>query len=57
MWRLEEGRKEIDSIQGRFFKKVLKMPRCTASGVAELESGRHSRRGKILGLVVVYCKG
>jgi hypothetical protein len=40
--------KEIDRIQGRFSKKVLKIPRCTASRVVELELNSNSRRGKIL---------
>jgi hypothetical protein len=44
--------KEIDRIRGRFSKKELKVPRCTASRVAELELNSNSRRGKILCMVV-----
>jgi hypothetical protein len=50
----EEGWKEIDRIQGGFCRKVLKIPRCTANVVAELELGWDSRRGRILGMAVKY---
>jgi hypothetical protein len=33
VWELEEGWKEIRIIQGRFCKKVLRIPRFTANGV------------------------
>jgi hypothetical protein len=41
------GLGEIDRVQGSFCKKVLRIPRCVMNGIAELELGRESRRGKI----------
>jgi hypothetical protein len=54
IWGLWEGWKEISIIQGRFCKKILRIPRFAANGVAELELGRDSRRGKVLCVAVKY---
>jgi hypothetical protein len=45
---LDEGWKETDIIHGRFCKKILGIPRFAANGIAELQLGRDSRRGKVL---------
>jgi hypothetical protein len=37
IWRLKEGCKETDVIQGSCCKKVLRICRFVANGVAELE--------------------
>jgi hypothetical protein len=52
IWGLEEGWKRTDVIQGRVFKKVLRIPRFIANGVAELELRTNSRTGKVLCLAV-----
>jgi hypothetical protein len=54
LWRLDEAWKEVDRIHGRFCKKILGLPRCAANGVAEMELGRNSRRGKAMWLAVKY---
>jgi hypothetical protein len=54
IWGLEKGWKETDIIHGRFCKKILRVPRLAANGVAELELGRDSRRGKALCLAAKY---
>jgi hypothetical protein len=54
VWGLDEGWKEIDIINGRLCKKILGIPRFAANGVAEIELGRDSRRGKVLCLAVKY---
>jgi hypothetical protein len=51
IWATEEGWVEIDMVQASFCKKVLRIARCDVKGVAELELGRESRRGKIIPLV------
>jgi hypothetical protein len=56
IWGLDEGWKETDIINGRLCKKILGRPRFAANGVAELELGRDSRRGKVLCLAVKYCE-
>jgi hypothetical protein len=43
MWGIEEGWKETGTVRGRFSEKVLRMPRCAANKVAELELGRDTR--------------
>jgi hypothetical protein len=48
IWVLDEGWKEIDIIHGILCKKILRVPGFAANGVAELELGRDSRRGKVL---------
>jgi hypothetical protein len=54
IWGLDEGWKEIDIIHGRLCKKLLGIPRFATIGVAEIELGRDSRRGKVLCLAVKY---
>jgi hypothetical protein len=54
IWGLDEGWKEIDLIHGRDCKKILGIPRFAANGVAEVELGRDSRRGKVLCRAVKY---
>jgi hypothetical protein len=44
----------VDGVQGRFCKKVLKVPRNGVNGAAESELGRDSRRGKILSAATKY---
>jgi hypothetical protein len=51
---LEEGCKESDRTHGRFCKKILQVPRFAAKAVAEFETGRDSRRGKVMSMVVKY---
>jgi hypothetical protein len=51
---VEEGWKEIYKIHGRMCKKILGIPRFAANGVAELELGRDSRRGKVMSTSVKY---
>lgn len=48
MWGLEEGWTENDKPPGRFCKKILQMPRFVAKGMAELETRRGIRRGKVM---------
>jgi transposase len=43
---LEEMFTEINKIHGRFCKKLLQVLRSTVNGVAELELGWNSRRGR-----------
>lgn len=38
----------VEGIQKKFSKKVPRIPRNAAKGVAEIEVARDSRRGKIL---------
>jgi hypothetical protein len=45
MWGLEEAWKDNDIIQERFCKKVLRIPRFAANGIAELEEGGDSKCG------------
>jgi hypothetical protein len=52
IWGLDEGWKEIDIIHGGLCKKILGITRFAANGVAEIELGRDSRRGKVLCLAV-----
>jgi hypothetical protein len=54
IWELDEGWKETDIIHGRLCKKILGIPRFSANGVAEVELGRDSRRGKVLCPAVKY---
>jgi hypothetical protein len=54
IWGLEDGWKEIYVIQGRLCKKVLRIPKPAANGIAKLEMGRDNRRGKVLCLAVKY---
>jgi hypothetical protein len=42
------------SVQGRFCKNVLRIPRFVTNGFADLELGRDSRRGKVLCLTMKY---
>jgi hypothetical protein len=56
LWGLDEAWKEVERIHGRFCKKILRLPRCVANGMAEMEVGRHSRRGKAMWLAVQYWK-
>jgi hypothetical protein len=42
------------TFRGRFCKKVIRSPRCRASGAAEWELGRESSRGKVLCAIVKY---
>jgi hypothetical protein len=51
---LDEAWKDVDRIHGRFCKKILRLPRCAANGVAEMELGRYSGRGKAMWLAVKY---
>jgi hypothetical protein len=51
---MDEGWKEIDIIHGRLCKKILGIPRFATNGVAEVQIGRDSRRGKVLCLAVKY---
>jgi hypothetical protein len=48
IWGLDEGWKETDIIHGRLCKKILEIPRFAVNGVAEVELGKDSRRGKVL---------
>jgi hypothetical protein len=48
IWGIEEGWKIVDGIQGKFCKKVLRIPRNAAKWAAETEIGRDSMTGKIL---------
>jgi hypothetical protein len=54
IWGLDEGWKETAIIHGRLCKKILRIPRFAANGVAEVELGGDSRRGKVLCLAVKY---
>jgi hypothetical protein len=54
VWGLSEGWKEIDKTHSRFCKKLMGIPKCAASGFAEMELGRGSRRGKCIGQIVKY---
>jgi hypothetical protein len=54
LWGLDKAWKEVDRIYGRFCKKTLGLPRCAASGMAEMELGRDSRGGKAMWLAVKY---
>jgi hypothetical protein len=47
IWRMGDG---TDDVQGRFCKKVPRIPRSAANGIAEWESTRY----KMLHLVVQY---
>jgi hypothetical protein len=44
----------VDTVEGRFCKKVLRIPRSAANRAAESELGREGRRGKILTYVAKY---
>lgn len=46
----------MDGIQGKFCKKVLRIPRNVATGPTESELGRDSRRRKILCTAIKYCR-
>jgi hypothetical protein len=54
VWGPEEVNKETDETPGRFCKKQIKVLRSAVNGVAELELGRNSRRGKVLCTTVMY---
>jgi hypothetical protein len=54
IWGLEDRWKETDKIRWRFLKKVLRLPRLVANGLAELGIGRDSTRGKVMYLAVKY---
>jgi hypothetical protein len=54
LWVLDEVWKETDKIHGRSCKKILRLPRCAANGVAEMELRTDSRRGKAVWLTVKY---
>lgn len=44
----------LDNINGQFCKKIMALPSCAADRFAELELGRESRRGGVMGLIVKY---
>jgi hypothetical protein len=48
-----DGKRWIKSI-GECAKKILGISRFAANGVAELELGRDSRRGKVMSTLVKY---
>jgi hypothetical protein len=54
LWGVYDAWKEIDKIHGRFYKKILGVPRCAANGAAEIELGRDSRRGKTISVILKY---
>jgi phosphorylcholine metabolism protein LicD len=54
LWGVYDAWKEIDKIHGKFCKKILGAPRCTANGAAAIELGRDSRRGKTMSLTLKY---
>jgi hypothetical protein len=56
VWGLDEGWKEIDIIHGRLCKKILGISRFAANGVAEVELGKDSRRGKVLSCCEILAK-
>jgi hypothetical protein len=56
IWGLDEGWKEIDIINSTLCKKILWIPRFAANGVAEIELGRDSRRGKVLSCLEILAK-
>jgi hypothetical protein len=54
MWGPEGEWKEIDKIHSRFCEILLGMPRSAANNMAELEFGRHNRRGRVLSTTEKY---
>jgi hypothetical protein len=54
LWGLDEAFKEVDRIHGQFCGEILGLPRCVANGMAEMELGRNSRRGKAMWVAVKY---
>jgi hypothetical protein len=55
IWGIGDGWEENDRAQGMFLHKGFKNIMLCHEGVAELEIGRESRRGKILSLAAKYC--
>jgi hypothetical protein len=54
LWGLDEAWKEVDRIHRQLCKKTLGLPRCAVNGMAEMELGRDSKRGKVMWLAVKY---
>jgi hypothetical protein len=54
LWGLDEAWEEVDRIHGRFFKKILGLPRCAENGMADTELGRDIRRTEAVWLAVKY---
>lgn len=54
VWGLNEAWKDLDKFHSRFFKKLMGLPNCAASGFAETELSRESRRGKYVEQIVKY---
>jgi hypothetical protein len=54
VWRLSEAWKELDKVHHRFCKKLMGIPNCAVNGMAEMELGRQSRRGKCIGQILKY---
>jgi len=54
VWRLSEAWKELDKIHRRFCKKLLGILNCAVNGLAEMELGRESRRGRCIGQILKY---
>jgi len=52
MWDLEVGRKDIDSIHGRFCKTILRILRSAANQIGELKLGRDNKNV----CVIVKCQ-
>jgi len=46
IWVVKEGWATIDSMQGRFWKAVLRSPPCTVNGTVEHEMGREGKEGR-----------
>jgi len=52
--RLSKAWKELGKIHRRFCEKLMGIPNCTMNGLAEMELGRESRRGKCIGQILKY---
>jgi hypothetical protein len=54
VWSLSEAWKELDKVYHRVYKKLMGIPNCAVNGLAEMELGRESRRGKRIGQILKY---
>jgi hypothetical protein len=54
VWGLGEAWKCLDKAHCRLFQKVMGVPNCAATGFAETELWRESRRGKCIEKTVKY---
>jgi hypothetical protein len=50
---MSEAWKEVDEVYSISCKELMGIPNCVASGFAEMERGKKSRKGKCIGQILI----